>query len=114
MTTKPQGKPLKAPERDEKGRIKSGAANPGGMTAEQRQARDALNKWLCDAPQVQKGKEAYVRLLEADNPVIVKDFMDRVAGKVKDVVEHQGDVVPALTMLTREEILAIARGEKPE
>lgn len=115
MTTKPQGKPLKPVERDEKGRIKSGAANPGGMTWEQRQARDALNLWLCADAQVARGKEAYLRLLDEGNPVIVKDFMDRVAGKVKESVEVTGDGGQplALTVLTREEVLAIARGEKP-
>lgn len=104
-------------QRDSKGRIVagSGAINGGGLTTEQRQARDALGKWLCEGPQIATGKAAYIRLLEADNPVIVKDFMDRVAGKVKEVVEHQGDALgPSLALLTRAEILAIARGEKPE
>jgi hypothetical protein len=96
MTTKPQGKPLKAVERDDKGRIKSGSANPGGMTTEARAARDAMNLWLCAEPQIEAGKSAYLELLVGDvdtppNPVIVKDFMDRVAGKVKEQVELSGD-----------------------
>lgn len=108
-----QSKALKPVERAADGKLKSGTPNPGGITREQRQARDALNKWLCEEPQVEKGKESYLKLLGEGNHHIVLDFMNRVAGKVKDVVEHQGDAVPALTMLTREEILAIARGEKP-
>lgn len=114
---KQESKALKPVERREDGSVKSGTPNPGGITKEQRQARDALNRWLCEAPQVEKGKAAYVRLLEADNPVIVKDFMDRVAGKVKESLEVSGDPdspIAALAGLTAAQLLAIARGEKPE
>ena len=113
MTTKPQGKPLKPVERDDKGRIKSGSANPGGMTVEMRQARDAMQLWLCDKPQVDKAREAYVALLEEKNPVIVKDFMDRVAGKVKEQVELSGDNERPLAGLSAEAIIAALRA-KPE
>ena len=89
---KQQSKPLKSVERDEKGRLKSGTPNPGGLTSEQHQARQALNLWLCAEPQLKKGKASYLRLLQGDdetppNPVIVVDFMNRVGGKVKEQLE---------------------------
>ena len=103
-------------KRDEKGRIVAGSLNAGGQTDVQRQARDALNLWLCAEPQLVKGKEAYLRLLDEGNPVIVKDYMDRVAGKVKEHVEVSGDSARpmALSLLTRDELLTIAKGDKPE
>ena len=112
------GKPTtKVPvARDAKGRIVGGALNAGGMTSAAREARDAMGLWLCAEPQVETGKAAYLSLLQEGNPVIVKDFMDRVAGKVKEHVEVSGDgVAPEwLKDLTGAAVLAIARGEKPE
>lgn len=118
------GKPTKTEptgvQRDAKGRIIPGSAaiNGGGLTAEQRQARDALNKWLCEAPQVEAGKAAYMQLLKGDsetppNPVIVKDFMDRVAGKVKEHVELSGSTERPLAGLSADDILAALKGPKP-
>ena len=107
---KQESKPLKAVQRDADGKLKSGTPNPGGLTKEQRAARDALNRWLCEEPQLVRGKEAYLRLLDEGNPVIVKDFMDRVAGKAKEHVEVSGgEGVAGITVLTREELLAVAR-----
>lgn len=77
-------------ERDEKGRVKSGGLNPGGLTAIEREARDAVRQALSGELR-EVGLAAYRRLLEADNPLIVKDFMDRVAGKVKERVELSAD-----------------------
>jgi hypothetical protein len=118
MTTPRQTKPLKPVERGTDGKLKSGTPNPGGLTSEQRQARDALNKWLCDAPQLEKGKAAYLQLLQGDsetppNPVIVKDFMDRVAGKVKEHVELSGSTERPLAGLSADDILAALKGPKP-
>ncbi len=98
-------------ERDAKGRIVSGAANPGGMTREQRQARDAMGQWLCAAPQVARLKESYLALLSEQNPLIVKDCMDRVAGKVKEQVELSGDSERPLAGLSAEDIIAALRGK---
>ena len=99
--------------RDAKGRIVSGssALNGGGLTSEQRQARDAMNLWLCDEPQVEAGKAAYMSLLQEGNPVIVKDFMDRVAGKVKDSIEVSGDPERPFANVPTEQLLA-ALGRK--
>jgi hypothetical protein len=83
---------LDAVERDAKGRIVKGALNGGGLTKEQREARDALNRWLCAAPQVAKGKAAYLAALDSGNPVIIKDWMERVAGKPKEHIELSGEV----------------------
>lgn len=107
---KPESKNLT--QRDTKGRILPGSTgNAGGLTPEQRQARDALGKWLCDAEQVCAGKAAYLRLLEADNPVIVKDFMDRIAGKVKEQLELSGDGQRPLLGMTPRDILEALRGK---
>ena len=84
--TKKKATKLAPVVRDDKARVVTGSLNPGGLTKEQRAARDALNQWLCDEPQMKLGKESYRLLLMTGNPVIVKDFMDRIAGKVKESV----------------------------
>ncbi len=67
--------------------------NPGGLTKAEREARDAVRQALAEPDMRREGLAAYRRLLEADNPVIVKDFMDRLAGKVQDRLEVN-DVTP--------------------
>ncbi len=116
------GKPTKTEptvKRDAQGRVVagSGAINAGGQTTEQRQARDALNRWLCETPQLDAGKAAYLKLLNGTegvppNPVIVKDFMDRVAGKVKEQVELSGDSERPLAGLSAAEIIAALKAGK--
>ena len=88
---KPESKNLK-PQRDAKGRILKGSTgNSGGLTSEQRAARDALNSWLAEDAQQQVGKASYFRLLHEGNPVIVIDFMNRTAGKPKEALEITGE-----------------------
>lgn len=58
--------------------------SPGGMTKEQHEAQRALNKALADPKRIERALVAYDALVEAQNPVILKDFFDRVAGKPKD------------------------------
>ncbi len=116
MTTPRQSKPLKPVERGADGKLKSGTPNPGGLTKEQHAARQAINLWLC-VDTIEKGKTAYLRLLEGDsttppNPVIVKDFMDRVAGKVKEQLELSGDSERPLAGLSAEAIIAALREGK--
>jgi hypothetical protein len=82
--------------RDARGRIAAGSApiNPGGLTPELRAARDALTKLFALPGEVglyDDGIAAYRRCLKADNGVIVKDFMDRLLGKVKERVEVSDD-----------------------
>lgn len=104
-----------AVQRDEKGRVTKGALNAGGLSKEARLVRDGVRDWLAGGPMVEKFKEAYAALLDERNPVIVKDAADRLMGKVKETVEHKGeDGAPfALAVLTRDEMLKIARDEKP-
>ncbi len=75
---------------------KGQSGNPGGLTSDEREARDAVRQALAGHLRA-KGLAAYERLLDADNPLIVKDFMDRLAGKVKERVELSGDPDSPLT-----------------
>lgn len=114
-----QLKPTQDVQRDSTGKLVKGTPNPGGLTKEQWAARQALNLWLCDTPQLETGKAAYLSLLRGDdgngpNPTIVKDFMDRVAGKVKEQVELSGDDSRPLASVTTEAILAALMGGKRE
>ncbi len=93
---------------------KGKSGNPGGLTAQEREARDAMRLALSDPAMRARGLAAYGRLLDADNPVIAKDFMDRVAGKVKEHVELSGDPnnpVNPYAALNIEELKAIARAQ---
>lgn len=117
-----QTKSLKV-TRDARGRLVGGTPNPGGLTSAQRQARDALNLWLCDEPQLTAGKTAYLQLLKGDadnppNPVIVKDFMDRVAGKVKERVSLEDEDGRPLGAVSSVDLVAavleMARKERSE
>ncbi len=87
--------------------------NDGGLTALEREARDAVRQAL-SGPLRAVGMAAYERLLMADNPVIVKDFMDRLAGKVKERVEVSQDPdapVNPLAQLSLEYLEAVARAQ---
>lgn len=109
---KQQSKRLKPVERDASGKLIGGTPNPGGLTKEQHAARNALNRWLCEEPQVETGKLAYLQALRDGNPVIIKDFMDRVGGKVKEQVELSGDSERPLAGLSAEAILAALRAKE--
>lgn len=69
---------------------KGQSGNPGGITADERQARDALRKWLCTET-MEEGKKAYRQALADGNPAIIKDWADRLLGKVKERVELAED-----------------------
>lgn len=102
--------------RDALGRVAKGTAalNPGGLSALEREARDTLRQALSGPEMLTSGLAAYKRLLEADNPFITKDFMDRVAGKVKERVELSGDPdAPPnpFQFVTVEELKAVARAQ---
>lgn len=103
-------------ERDEKGRVKGGALNPGGMTAEQKEARAVLQLWLESEGTTAKGKAAYLKALDDGNPAIIKDWADRTLGKVKDRIEHSTDpeagMPPGWTLADVLEALAAAREAK--
>ncbi len=76
----------------------------GGLTAIEREARDAVRQALSgDLREV--GLAAYRRLLEADNPAIVVDFMNRLAGKVKERVsieDEAGNTISPLAILLQQ------------
>lgn len=67
------------------------SGNAGGLTKRQRQVRDQLLTWLCSDGVTRVGKQAYLAALKAREPAIVKDFADRVMGKVKAHVELSND-----------------------
>jgi hypothetical protein len=60
---------------------------PGGMTSEQRKARDVVQTALSSAAFSDAWKAGYLELLQAKNPFILKDYADRVGGKPKETVE---------------------------
>lgn len=90
---------------------KGNSGNPGGITAEERQKRDALRLWLTEETP-EKGKAAYLKALEDGNPAIIKDWADRMFGKVKEHVELSGDADAPLLNATLEQILEIVRSGK--
>lgn len=80
------------------------ARNPGGLTVEEREARDILRKALA-APKFRDAwQEAYFAAIEERNPVILKDYADRVLGKAKEMVEVEWPP----------EGVAVLTGVKPE
>ncbi len=84
---------------------KGQSGNPGGMPKDARAAADALNAWLRSDAVADEGKEAYLALLEDRNPIITKDFMDRVAGKARDVVLLE-DATDPLKKVPTEKLVA--------
>lgn len=90
-----------------KGGFKKGqSGNPLGRSAEEVQAAAALNKALREPGMMKAGLAAYKSLLEEQNPVIVKDFVDRVAGKAREIVEVSGPEGSPLSGMTTEELRA--------
>lgn len=98
-----------------KGRIKPGEnRNPGGMTKEQRAARDLLNADLRSPEMHSAWKKSYLAALEDGNALILKDYADRIGGKVKESIELSEDPdapVNPLRALTVEELKAVARAQ---
>lgn len=93
-------------ERDEKGRVKGGALNPGGMTADERQKRAVLNLWLEEEVPTEKGKAAYLKALDDGNASVILDWANRRLGKVKERVELSDDPdSPVLTGWTLADVL---------
>lgn len=105
-------KPTKqGPETTQFQKGKSG--NPGGLTAVEREARDSVRKALSAPAMRAAGLAAYRKLLDDANPIIVKDFMDRLAGKVKERLEvsEDPDSVNPFRGLTPEHLVAIAMAQ---
>lgn len=93
------------------GRIQKGETrNPGGMTKEQRAARDLFNTDLTKPARYRRFLAAYDKALDDGNPVILKDYADRVGGKVKEAIEFEDktpnrDASPPLTNDERRALL---------
>ncbi len=68
---------------------KGNSGNPGGLTEAERAARDLMRKALSDPDMVAAWKVAYTSQLVNENPIILKDFADRVGGKPKDTGEDE-------------------------
>lgn len=90
--------------------VKGGpSTNPSGFTKAEHEARIAMRDALAEPNRRARGLAAYDRLLEADNPVIVKDFMDRLCGKVKEhvtVEDENGKAVRLGSDWSFEQIMA--------
>ena len=89
--------------------------NLGGLNADERAARDAVRAILMGEDMRELGVAAYKRLLQADNPLIVKDFFDRVVGKVKEHVELTGEMGEGLRALrdaTFEQLVTLVKAGK--
>jgi hypothetical protein len=71
-----------------KGGFRPGASgNPGGKSAAAIEAAEKLGDWLRSEEVATAGRDAYLLLLRDGNPVIVKDYMDRTAGKASERIE---------------------------
>ena len=68
---------------------KGTSGNPGGLTANERAARDLLRQTLSTPEMHAAWKVGYLNQLVAENPIILKDFADRVGGKPRDVGEEE-------------------------
>lgn len=101
------------PNPSAKGRIKPGEnRNPGGMTKEQRAARDLLNADLRSPTMYAAWKLNYLAALTDGNALILKDYADRVGGKVKEHIELSEDPdapVSNHSALSLDDLKAVAR-----
>lgn len=98
-----------------KGGFRKGCkGNPGGLTKEQRKARDELREALAkDGPRVHA---ALMRLVDADNPAAVVYAHTALHGKeplAVDVDANVNNENPAAP-LTTEQLVAIAAASKPQ
>lgn len=93
---------MSAPNPTGKGGFKKGqSGNPGGRTSEEIAAAKALNAALRGDDFQREAKDAYLQLLRERNPVIVKDYMDRVAGKARELHTTQKPL-PLMVELVRQ------------
>ncbi len=95
------------------GPIKKGEArNPGGLTKEARAARDLAQADLRDPEMRAAWKKGYLSQLQQENPIILKDWIDRVGGKPKEYLELSEDPEsPASDKLTLGEFNEAWRAE---
>jgi hypothetical protein len=90
---------------------KGKSANPGGMTAEQRRARDELREALAkDSAEVHA---ALLRLIKNDNPQAIVYAHQVLHGKEPERLDVKHDVENPAAPLTTEQLLEIAKAVKP-
>src|SRR5262245_2645402 len=92
--------------------------NPTGMSAEEQKARDALRTALAAPEMFQAWQAAYLSLLRERNPVIVKDYADRIGGRSVDRGsddEPRGAEPPSVLMRFKssDELLEAIRRTEP-
>ncbi len=78
-------------ERNALGQVVRGTPNPGGLTAIERAARDAIRQALAAPDMQQAWRAGYLAQLIEQNPLILKDYADRVGGRPKERVELSQD-----------------------
>lgn len=85
-------------KRDEKGRIQKGSTgNPGGQSKAHRAARDALNQALSSPEMLKLALASLKRQMKKDNHAALIEYLNRIAGKVKDesTVDLKADIKDA-------------------
>lgn len=83
-------------------------ANPGGMTAEQRRARDLLNAELNTDDMRKRWVVAYSKAIDDGVAPILIDYCNRILGKPKEAIELSGkDGDDIRVASSREERLAL-------
>ena len=103
-------------ERSADGKILKGTPNPGGLTSEARVARDILQNALRTPTLFHEWLVAYRKEINAGNSIILKDYADRVGGKVRELAAVDGDTnnpLAALVNASVEQLLAIV-GQREE
>jgi hypothetical protein len=90
---------------------KGKSANPGGMTAAQRKARDELREALAgDSREVH---DALMRLIKNDNPQAIVYAHQVLHGKEPDKLDARLSTDNPAEPLTTEQLLALASATKP-
>lgn len=73
-----------------RGRFPPGkSGNPSGRSSEHQKAQGLMRSFMALETTFEAWKAAYLELLAEKNPVIVKDYADRIDGKPVERVAHQ-------------------------
>jgi hypothetical protein len=88
--------------------------NPGGLTKEQRQARDLFNARLSTPEAVNEVFERYWSALRKGNTAVLLDAVGRIAGRPSSLEHHEPlNEAAAFKELTLEELRALAQQAQP-
>ncbi len=85
--------------RDEKGRVTAGTAalNPGGLTVDERAARDWMRTRLVEDRELVHA--ALIAGVQEGNPVLVKYAHEQLHGKAKELLDIEGGGASLLVTL---------------